>query len=395
MDFDNIKEISQKGYDAAKAVDDQLAELPQTKGLESLTEKRSYFNETLNKGISKYFLFSHVRKSTGYSVMGFDSNSFVNDSRSFLKENSTFGLDYRLEWGDFTTYLIGGLSYSTFSNEYFSASPELTAGIDYYAFNHVKASVLVDFDWDSRSLSPTFYVRQNIEARFKLLNEHFLVRGVEGFESLHGEAKLFGRNTLLLNAGLDGSYLDNTKSQSLDLSGSRLGVYYQVLGDYQSSRSFVSLKSDVVLDAMPYGLFTSIRSTFRFALDGKGDVPLFTQDGFRTNSSSLRTKGHNLATPEGNSSNFLAVSSLQLGYRPANFKPSFSELVIFNNASISAYLDLLWAEKTFLPALSTGLQMDITTSFLGLKDFPFSIYCGYDASVNSVVWGFFLGNVIS
>ncbi|MFA6845541.1 MAG: patatin-like phospholipase family protein [Sphaerochaetaceae bacterium] len=395
MDFDNIKEISQKGYEAAKAVDDQLAKVPQTKGLESLTEKRAYFNETLNKGISNYFLFSHVHKSTGYSVMGFDSNSFVNDSRSFLKENSTFGLDYRLEWGNFSTYLLGGLSYATFSNEYFRASPELTAGLDYYAFNHVKASVLVDFDWDSRSLTPSFYVRQNIEARFKLLNDHFLIRGVEGFESLHGEARLFGRNTLLLNAGLDGSYLDGIKNKGWNLAGSRLGVYYQVLGDYLSFRSFVSLKSDVVLDAMPTGMFFSMRNTFRFALDEKGDVPLFTQDGFRTNSNSLRTKGHNLITPEGNPSNFLAVASLHLGYRPINFKPSFSELVILNNASISAYLDLLWAEETFLPALSTGLQMDITTSFLGLKDFPFSIYCGYDQAVSSVVWGFFLGNVIS
>ena len=46
-----------------------------------------------------------------------------------------------------------------------------------------------------------------------------------------------------------------------------------------------------------------------------------------------------------------------------------------------------------MPALSLGLEMQTDISLLGIRTLPFTVYGGWDQSVNTFVWGFYF-NVI-
>ena len=70
-----------------------------------------------------------------------------------------------------------------------------------------------------------------------------------------------------------------------------------------------------------------------------------------------------------------------------------AELFIFQDSSLAVYSDLIWYRNSFTPALSLGLEMQTNISLLGIRTLPFTVYGGWDQSVNTYVWGFYF-NVI-
>jgi NTE family protein len=394
MDFDMVSSIAQKGYEAAKEQGEALKKLPKSLGTESLSGRRSYLSQTMETGLKNYFLFDHVRQTDFTSILGIETNSYAEDG-SYLKGTQTLGIDYRIGWGNFTFTALAGTNYYTMNNRNFSMSPAVLLRLNYYAFNHLKVSVLADIDWDTAKALPGIFLRQSAELRYYFFQNHLLFRGLESWEHLTAAnaKRTFTSPTMLLNAGIDGTYVDKDSKNSASLSGSLVAVTYQMLSDYKSARQFISVKGDLVMDSLPYDLFLSFKNTARFSLDGKGDVPYFFQDGYRTNSQEILTQGHALGGAETQSAKYLISSRFQFGYRPSWLKPSFGELVILNRNSISAYADLLFVGGA--PHISAGAQLDINFSFLGLKDFPFMIYVGYDSASAGAIWGFALSTVLN
>ena len=135
-----------------------------------------------------------------------------------------------------------------------------------------------------------------------------------------------------------------------------------------------------------------MESFARFALDGNGDVPFFTSDGFRTTNALIKAQGHDLSLST-NPANHLVGINLAIGYRPSSFRPTMAELFIFQNSSVAVYTDLLWHQKSFKPSLSLGLEVQTDISLIGIRTLPVTLYGGWDQSVNTFVWGFYF-NVI-
>lgn len=393
MDFDESVAIAKKGYEAAQSQKDALSALPKGMGAESMQTMRNDYSSAIDTALDHYFLYDHVRQTDYNDLFGADFNSYAADDLSYLKELHTFGMNYQGQWGNFTFSALGGFNYASSANQAFSISPSIQARFAYYAFHYLKLSMLMDIDWDTAQAAPGIYLRQNAEFLIRLFDKHLQLRVVEGMEHLtaHNPKRAFVGNTLLFNTEVEAVYHDKNLANRWSLSGSRFALGYQMLSDYQTNRHFLQMKADVILDNMPADLFFHLENTFRFSLDGKGDVPFFFQDGFRTNSLTLRSQGHDLSVSTSDA-NYLCSSRILFGYRPSYFKPSFGEVVILNHSSISVYADFLFSGKF---SYSIGGQIDSTLSFLGMKDFPFTIYCGYDSASAGVIWGFFLSTVIS
>ncbi|MCH3907073.1 MAG: hypothetical protein LKE39_05940 [Sphaerochaeta sp.] len=68
-----------------------------------------------------------------------------------------------------------------------------------------------------------------------------------------------------------------------------------------------------------------------------------------------------------------------------------AEAVILKDTSIAGYFDFLWINEAYF---STGIQMTINPSFLGLKDFPLTMFCGYENATGGIVWGFWLSSAL-
>jgi NTE family protein len=160
------------------------------------------------------------------------------------------------------------------------------------------------------------------------------------------------------------------------------------LGDFSNVRSFAATHGNTEVLNQNLDLFASINAFGRFALDGKGDVPFFFSDGFRTTDSQIKSQGHDL-TVSSNPANHLVGLGVSVGYRPSAFNPTMAELFIFQNNSVAIYSDLLWNRNTLVPYLSLGLELHSDLSLLGIRTLPLTIYGGWDQRVNTLVWGFY------
>lgn len=390
MDFANLDAIAQKGYEAAKAQQEALSKLPSSLGVVSLKERRDDLEKSIDQGIANFSLYNHVRQTKLSNTFSFEFSSYLTDDASYLKDSGALGLAYQLKWGNFAFYALGASSLTTYRDQAFSASPMIATAVTYHAWNHTRLTFLLDTNLDQGTAVPSVYLRANVESRYHLLGDHLIVRGIGSAELLRSEVeeKTFVGTTMMANAGVLSTYQDQKGNGEWNFSGSSLDVFVQGFGNTDSFRPFFAVRSSLQLAHRPSSVFLNLASTFRFALDGQGNVPLFAKDGFRTNSLEIRREGHGAPS---NPSNVLVAANVTLGWKPEGFKPTVAEAVILKNTSIAGYFDFLWINEAYF---STGIQMTINPSFLGLKDFPLTMFCGYENATGGIVWGFWLSSAL-
>ncbi len=393
MEFSAVKELARKGYQSAMLQKEALEGLPKTTMDEVQLDNRLRLTESIEKSLSGHKTFSHskLRDSSHLLGFGFDSErGKANDS--LLKDTNALGIKYTLRTGDLDLFINTGMVFQAYTNESIAIDPALRGQLDYYFLRHFKLTLDSTIAGDVATGNPLFSAALQLDGRFSLLNDALRLRLLESVEHVSNPGlgdltPYWGEKTYLFSSTAE-VLLALPQSRGLGLEKGVVSLSYQVLGDYELSRTFLSGSLGTTVLHKNTGLFGDMKSTARFALDGKGEVPLLIADGFRTNNALINKQGHDLSLVGGNPANHLVVTSFSLGFAPLNTKPTIAELFIFEKSSIAAYIDLLWHEKdSWKPSLSLGVELHTEFSLLGIRTLPVTLYGGWDQSVNCFVWG--------
>lgn len=393
MEFSAVDELAERGYRSALLQREALQGLHKTTMDELQIETRSRLAESIERSLASHKTFSHskLRDSSHLLGLGFDSErGKANDS--LLKDTNALGIKYILRTGDLDLFINTGMAFQAYANKSMTIHPAMRGQLDYYFLRHFKLTLDSTIAADLTTGEPLFSAALQLDGRFFLLDDALRLRLLESVEHLSNPgagnlAPFWGEKTYLFSSTAE-ALLALPQSRGLGLEKGVLSLSYQVLGDYEKSRTFLSGSLDSTVLHRNTGLFGDMKSTARFALDGKGEVPLLISDGFRTNNALLNAQGHDLSLVGGNPANHLVVTSFSLGFAPPHTKPTIAELFIFEKSSIAAYIDLLWhAKDSWKPSLSLGLELHTEFSLLGIRTLPVTLYGGWDQSVNGLVWG--------
>ncbi len=392
MDFEALGEISRKGYEAAQRQAESLKALPTGLSVDALRTSREVLSLSIDKALDRYYLYNHVRHPRFVQIIGPQFNSFLADSLSTLKSSESFGLAYQSRWGNFRFLAHGGFNWRSKSNADMSISPSTMVRMDYVAFTHLRLSFLADFDWDAYSFVPTMYFRQGVEGRWKFFANQLGLQLLETMETLTSDdVESFDDTVLLLTMRGKMKYANDKETLMGLLDGSSSAMAFQLFGSTSTFRPFMEFTLDLHFDHIPFDLFLHMDNTLRTALDGKGNVPLFAGDGYRSSDEDILALGHD-ASHKGEGSDVLYSGRFTFGWKPSAFKPSMAELLILKGSSIAVYTDLLVANSKIY--VSAGLQLETTPSLLGMKNLPMTTYVGYDSAASNVVWGFYFSSVL-
>ncbi|MGE4584360.1 MAG: patatin-like phospholipase family protein [Sphaerochaeta sp.] len=397
MEFSKAAYLSQKGYESAKTQAQALSALPKTGQSIDLSGLRTALETKLQESTDQYRLFDHVPVHIPSQLLGLglDSDYAVADTTP-LKDDTTLGLKYLYRSGDFSARVNAGSSFQFLSNDQFSMAPAVRAQADYYLFKQVKASAFTSFLFDLTGNAPLLSFGGQLEGRLYLLDDRLRLSLVQSFEQLSNF-----KDSTHLGVWNGNTFFSTTEVQALasfaenpiwQLGDTSLSLSYQILGDYQLNRTFVSARFGTEGTYKAWDLFGTMKGFARFTLDGKGEVPFFFSDGFRTTNATIKNQGHDLSVFT-NPANQLVGLQLSIGYRPRNFAPALAELFLIKHSSIAVYSDLLWMNQNFTPYLSLGLELHTEISLLGIRTLPLTIYGGWDQSVNNLVWGFWFNIV--
>ncbi|MFA6689914.1 MAG: patatin-like phospholipase family protein [Sphaerochaetaceae bacterium] len=410
MEFSAAVELADKGYaSAAEHAQEFLAISGKHPVSPELQAIRDAYAPQLVSAQYFYNLYGHAyqREFSQFLGLGVKSYRYPGDDY-YLRDDILFGPEYGLRWDNLEVSVIGGAAWQSYSSDYIDKIfPSLAFSIDYYLLNFVKLSIDATAAWDRDTWFPTGYFRQAFELKFRQFDKRLNLTLIETYETVinpkrttsgSGGTSEPGESTemksskyMLLSAGFRGYWTQNEDSPL----GIGFGTGYQLAGWFDKPRHFVYDKLNFDLP-LPFDFTFGANFSARFSVDGKGQVPFFVEDGFRTNATEIRMQGKpdaswNIADSD---APYLLVGSFSFDWTPAVFKPSFGEFLLFENSSIGIYCDLLWntiGDGAFVPKVSTGVALHTDMALIGLQQLPMSVYVGYDQPANSVIWGIWFG----
>ena len=378
MDFSAIGEIVVKGYDSAAAHKDELARLDARGAGQATRTVRADFSAREKSVIHNYSLFERVNQSRfshqlfpGITSYQYDGDPWI------LRDDNVLGLSYDLRWKLIDFSIDAGMGWK--STVPMDAYPAMMTSLRAHLLPFMMATVDLGFFWDSTWL-PSYYSRVGLDMRHAMFSERLEISLAGSLENqLSSKFSLSG---MLLTAGTNVKWT-NTHGYPFAIS---VGTDWQMAGTYD--RSFINVKMRSLFP-LPYDLFIEGSFNGRFALDGKGEVPFYMADQFRTTDPVLSTQGS--LSPAGalNPANYLISSRLQFSWQPKSFKPTFGEMMILKDSKVGVYTDLLYnSVGQVWPSVSVGLELSTELALLGLKGTTLSGFVGYDQRVNNIVWGF-------
>lgn len=366
MDFDAIDELTDLGYRSASrhaaALDALEAEGPD----QEIEAFRTSFETHMDRVLDEYALFNRVRQHhlSQQMFLGLHSFEYGGDSW-YLREDSILGLMYDLRWKRLWFSLHAGMGWD--SRYPMDVYPGIAGRISLQPLSPLllEADFVVTSDDD---IIPSLFHRLNL-----LLRHDFAEGAIRTSVDLRWEHQWdssFTLDSMLVHTGLA---LDWTSEGRIHVEGA-----WQLAGDWD--RQFLHTN---VIGMIPFAddFRWHMGYTGRYSLDGAGNVPLYSSDGFRSAKDTLVSTAP-----------FLVVGNLGVDWKPAWFKPTAGELLIFNESSIGLFGDFLWNESnSFLPQVSIGTILSTKVSLLGLNSLPTSLYVGYDGPSKGILWGIVFG----
>jgi NTE family protein len=377
MDFKAIKEITMRGYASAAEKRGELQGIESGTVDDSLIEIRHHFSQKQAKVINNYRLFGQVKqwRLSHLLYVGLATKTHQHGTL-FLRDEVVFGLFYNLKWKSLAFALQGGGGWQSLAP--MELYPNLTASLTFQPFPNLmlEGDFNVAFD---RGAAPTLYSRLALLGKTTFLKEE-----LKGMVEVSWENQLLEASNLekmLFHAGVTLEWYPPSY-QDMVLKGE---AAFQMGGRWD--RQFIHTKVKGLFP-LPLGFIVEAGYMGRFALDGGGRVPLYRNDGFRTNNTKLLTQGDTGSTTV-SPANYLVVARFGLDWMPQTFKPTSGELLIFEDSAIGLYGDLLFnGEGT---QFTYGGRIHTTISLLGLKSLPTSLYVGYDGPSEALFWGIALG----
>ena len=378
MDFASIDQISLKGYRSAELMREQIRALSAGGAGEEMRVVRANFSAKEQQILQHYKLFSHTnqRRISHQLFVGLNSYHYDGDPW-FLKTDNIIGLDYDLRWRSFEFSINAGLGWKAVTPMDLYPSSMFSLEISLLPF--LMSSVDLGITWDSSWL-PSYYNRVAFEGRHLMMDDRLELQGMVSLENHIRPNMSLGAMSLIAGAHVGWHNLHAYPfSVSFD-GGWQLAHSYDRNFIYTKFRSSFPLPEDFEVSASYNG---------RFALDGRGDVPFYLADQFRTVDATLLSQGSLSPVGASNPANHMITSKISACWTPQAFKPTVGEMIIFNDTSMGIYANLLWKNVSqILPDYSVGAEISTELSLLGLKGMHALGFVGYDGLAQNVVWGF-------
>ncbi len=414
MDFESCSLISEQGYSSCLDQSEAIANLV---ALYNATEEAAQINNQFKEKLDakraenekqipiikkKYDIFNRTSNIGTSSSLGVAISSH-SDNGYLLRDDLLFGLKYTFSYDDLDLNLVLGASsklqafgydnYDSSLLKYRRTLPTLDLFIDYYLGNNFK------FNFDG-----TVYFSVDLKDSVKvghteLLSQSFQYR-TEAFELglLPGSFEFIGRQTTELtfrNDALTGTFWDsktpfstltaNLYYSSQYFSG-ELTAGLQSLGWIGTSqaRLFGATSLAFSLNAWSFPFELNCSFNYRFAFDGRGEVPIFSADGYTVFDPALKAQGSELSTSS-NSQQYVIASTIALDWTFFSKKIGLAELILLSNNKFGVFANLLWYDGV-APTAQVGAKISMDVGFLGLKSAPLAVSLIYDFGINKVLW---------
>ena len=372
MDFASLKAIEEAGYRSAREMAASLAPLASSGPDGALLLRRQELEERLRDFQNRYRFLGTVSilspallATTGIYMEDFPGDPYYLSRSLYL----CGGLDFN--WKKLETSLKGGVRREeTFSGDWNPAA-ELRAvispGSRLRADSLFRVSLAPEEDWSR--LGDSYWFSR---LKFILLARPVLRLDLSAVEELT----------------LDGEFRRLSDLSTLALRGN-LGIppfppalaweagYQMDTGDtrevYGELRGSLPLTSFLALTA---------RGFTRRPLEEGKETHFYRRDGFRTG------RGDGILPR-------VLLGSLQVDFQPREFHPTFGEMFILKDLTLSGYGDTGWFGESFpeIPEWGAGLELNTSFSLIGLKPYALKGWVGWDSRAAAVSGGVFLTNL--
>ena len=379
MAFDKSALMAEIGYESAEKQSEALLKLYKHGISKEIVDNRITYTEALEKARNGLYFFNHIEQLQPSNTISFAFKSHEQiDSLLYLNQSFDFGLQYQFSHRKLVMDLLAGASSLTQVRSQNEVSPMLSFSLDCFPISRLRLSFngSVKFDNPEKFYVPSIYGNESLV--FKFYSDDRMEFGFnQTFEVGHDFLK--GSETeYAISTGFDGQ---------VPFFSSRLKFRANYLGlgkirpnvDY---RSFLDLKLNTRMQFKALGgTYIDLGFLSRFAIDGKNGVRLFYNDGFLTNVADYYSSSNS-----GSSEKYLFMLPFSVGYS-LPFAPTFAEVLILKAFEVGGYCDLLF-NGPILPQVSTGVEVKMNLSLIGLQSFPFTVRIGYDTASKAMLTSF-------
>jgi len=368
--------------------------------LKKLERKRVSFTSRMPKVKRSYDIYNRSKTIGATTSFGFTLKTYEN-SNYMLRDDFVFGLNYGLSAGNLNVKISAGVAtklqsygYDTYQENklfYQHVMPTVDVSIDYYLGSHIKASVdgAVSFTKHNQNKICALYfdVLQSLMFR----SNSFAIGSIPGkfTFSLVQSFELIapGNGTLDVHYDLNFPLLTGRAifDYSSDMVATNIKAGVQHIGwiGKDSSRLFGVASLDFGVN-ITKEILLEIGTTSRFSFDGKGNIPIFSKDGFVLAMESLESQGTVKSTSD-NTQQYIIATSIALDYMFQKDSFGIAEILLISNSSIGAFCNLLWNDGA-KPHVQVGAKASTVLGFIGLKDAPLSCEVLYDFSMKKFLW---------
>ena len=369
MAFDKASIMAEIGYESAKEQEAALSQLYRPGLSKAVLDKREFHTAKINTAKNNLYFFNRIEQPFTSQTISLGFHSYQEkDTLFYLKQSFDYGFEYqvhnkKVEMG----LLLGASSVSqVMSNSHNSLI--FAANFNYFPISRMKLSLYTSalFNNQEKVYIPSIYASENMI--FKLYSKEKLEFSItQTFEIDHSFEGKGKTEYLLATKGL--SRIPIYESMlDLSLTYINMGTIFP-----NTNKSYADLKLSTRLQFEPLGgTYFDLAFLSRFAVDGSRGVPLFYKDGFLTNDANY----YKIDTLN-NDEFYLFLVPLSVGYSLQK-TPTFAEVLILQAFELGGYCDLLF-DDSYIPRVSTGVELKAKLSIIGLQSIPFTVRIGYDS----------------
>ena len=362
MDFSSADEMAAIGYESAKSVSDELNSLYKSGG-DEFDEVRTLYTSSLEKARRNIYYFDRVESMDLSNNIMFAMKNYEWDD-GYLNESLSLGLEYRLRYRMLELNTLMGYAFNSHSGYFDRNGLALDASLRVYPVQRLCFSLSANAAWYGfTSWVPSIYVKQALDLRLLVVPSLMSLSLHQGFEYFRDQDSTLG-SIYMFDTSLVSSF-----ESSIYKMKANIGYQISERGFNKEFRQFVNFNMDNRF-MLPYSLFVDFSAFARFSIDGKKDIPIFSIDGFESNS--IDPSFGYLGVGKG----IAWMLSAAVGYA-LPVSPTVAEFLIFEDTELSAYFDSLMLDLDFY--FSTGAQIQTKLSLIGLVDLPLRLRLGYDS----------------
>lgn len=383
MAFGEAEAMSKIGYESALAEAGALSSLYRGGISGEVLELRAAADERIDRVSRNQFYFERVEHPDHSHTISLGMHSYQDDDYPrYLRSTFDLGLEYKWAYRTVEFTALAGGAFDNTRNNDVTHDFLVSAGFGWYPLSSLRFTLDAAATWEGApKWIPSLYFRQGFDWKF-WSNGSSDIGFHEAAEVYHdfreGEES---RDQYMVTAILKGSF-DIAGKFRLDADFGYMLHMDRLLG---RPRHYLQGGASTRLYFIPgTNFYLDLGARTRFSVDGKGGVPIYTHDGFVTNSPEVNDSSKFTDGVNGSRQNYFVTVPLSFGWDFSS-TPSFGEILIADDLELSAYCDLLFYDGP-VPEFTTGVELQFSLSLIGLQSIPMTFRFGWDNPSQDVIF---------